>query len=38
MKYKLDNSITYQKLAFESYGGDPDDSDGTSIWMAEIEN
>jgi len=26
------------KLAFESYGGDPDDSDGTSIWMAEIEN
>jgi TolB protein len=26
------------KLAFESYGGDPDDSDGTSIWIVEIKN
>jgi TolB protein len=24
-------------LAFESYGGDPDRSDGTSIWIEEIE-
>jgi len=26
------------KLSFESYGGDPDDSDGTSIWIMEIQN
>jgi len=26
------------KLTFESYGGDPDDSDGTSIWITELEN
>jgi len=26
------------KLVFESYGGDPDDSDGTSIWMLLIKN
>ena len=26
------------KLAFESYGGDPDDSDGTNIWIVEIKN
>jgi TolB protein len=25
------------KLVFESYGGDPDDSDGTSIWIVEIK-
>jgi len=24
------------KLVFESFGGDPDDSDGTSIWIVEI--
>ncbi|MBN1597019.1 MAG: PD40 domain-containing protein [Bacteroidales bacterium] len=26
------------KLVFESYGGDPDDSDGTKIWMLEVDN
>jgi TolB protein len=25
------------KLSFESFGGDPDESDGTSIWIAEID-
>jgi TolB protein len=27
-----------RKLVFESYGGDPDDSDGTCIWMLELIN
>jgi len=26
------------KLVFESYGGDPDDSDGTSLWMLLLTN
>jgi TolB protein len=26
------------KIAFESYGGDPDDSDGTGIWTLEAKN
>ncbi|MCX6334681.1 MAG: hypothetical protein NT092_10315 [Bacteroidia bacterium] len=26
------------KLVFESYGGDPDDSDGTCIWITELKN
>ena len=26
------------KIVFESYGGDPDDSDGTSLWMLLINN
>ncbi len=26
------------KIAFESYGGDPDGSDGTGIWVMEIQN
>ena len=31
-------SSNLSKIAFESYGGDPDDSEGTSIWMMEIQN
>ncbi|MBN1415758.1 MAG: PD40 domain-containing protein [Bacteroidales bacterium] len=31
-------SFDGSKIAFESYGGDPDDSDGTSIFILEIEN
>jgi TolB protein len=31
-------SLDGSKLAFESFGGDPDDSDGTSIWITELEN
>jgi TolB protein len=31
-------SSDLSKIAFESYGGDPDDSDGTSIWIMETQN
>ena len=31
-------SSDLSKLVFESYGGDPDDSDGTSIWIMETQN
>ena len=30
-------SPNQSKIAFESYGGDPDDSDGTGIWILEKE-
>jgi TolB protein len=29
-------SSDVSKLVFESYGGDPDDSDGTSLWIKEL--
>ncbi len=31
-------SSDLSKIVFESYGGDPDDSDGTSIWIMETQN